>query len=192
MSPAATCLSSDRVSPLPDNILEDPPQRRLNSHCLCGGFAAIRSPTADKCNAGVYCIHTHTHTHDIILYCIMHVCLLYNIPCGVPACIWSTETSALLFRIFFPSNFSFSSESGFPYGIGLQYITIIVNEYPPLHALHIIMVTRTDKWAWSSILLIYYYYHTFFFSIYYNARERTSTHSRIRYWLIIRAYAYAK
>jgi len=92
---------------------------------------------------------------------------------------------------FFSSNFSFSSKSGFPYGIGLQYITIIVNEYPPLHALHIIMVTRTDKWAWSSVFYTYYYY-TFFFSIYYNARECTSTHSRIRYWLIICAYAYAK
>jgi len=73
MSPAAMCLSSDRVSPLPDNILEDPPQRRLNSHCLCG-FAAIRSPTEDKCNSGVYCIYKWHY-----IYYIMHVCLFYSI-----------------------------------------------------------------------------------------------------------------
>lgn len=80
MSPAATCLSSDRVSPLLDNILEDPPQRRwrrrrwLNSHCLCR-FAAIRSRAADKCNNSRV---LYIYILDIILYYIMHVCLLYN------------------------------------------------------------------------------------------------------------------
>lgn len=114
VSPAATCLSSDRVSPLLDNILEDPTRWRLNSHCLCG-FAAIRSPAADKCNnAGVYCIYIYITLYYTILCTFVSFITTYiTIPWPRILCIWPTETSiGIIISVFFLV-VSVSPESGF-------------------------------------------------------------------------------